>query len=115
MNIAGKKLPVWLIIAYVVALSAICAWPLIAYFSAFLFDAPNAASQPGTYLSMGIMLGYPILPILGVIGSFFANRGGRRRLTIGLAALALLPFAAIALLLAVGETANIIAIFGNML
>ncbi len=115
MNIAGKKMPAWLIIAYVVALSAICAWPLIAYFSAFLFDAPNAASQPGTYVTMGIMLGYPILPILGVIGSFFAARGDRGRLAIGLAALALLPFVAIALLLAAGETVNIIAILGNSL
>ena len=99
MRIAGRQYPVWLILAYVAALLAICAWPIFAFSSLFLFDAPGAAQQTGPYVFAGILVLYPIIPILGVPGSFFAYRGEHKRLAYALAGIALLPTALILVLL----------------
>ncbi len=97
MKIAGRVFPIWLIIAYVLALGSILAWPCAAFGSAFAFDAPGSANDPNTYTMVGIVLAYPILPILGVLGSYLSFRGDRRKLAYILAGVALIPFALIVL------------------
>ncbi len=95
MTIAGKRFPIWLIIAYVLALSAILAWPLVAFSSIFMFDDPQAAHLTSTYVTAGAMVAYPILPIAAVIGSYIAQRRESGRLAGVLAGIALLPFIAL--------------------
>ena len=91
MHIAGRQYTVWLILAWIAALLAICAWPIMAFSSVFAFDSPTATQYAGTYVLVGFLVFYPIIPIAGVLGSFFAYRGQRRGLAYGLAAIAVLP------------------------
>ncbi len=93
MQILGKQIPVRLIIIYVLALLVICAWPFMAFGSIFLFDAPGSSQQAGTYVALAILIGYPIIPVAGVLGSYFAYRGERKPLAYALAAIAVLPTA----------------------
>lgn len=106
MKIAGKVFPIWLIIAYVLALGAILAWPCAAFGSAFAFDAPGSANNPNTYRIVGIVLAYPVLPVVGVIGSYFSFRGERKKLAYALVGVALIPFVLIVLAIGWSIIAN---------
>ncbi len=92
MRLFGRQFPVWLVILYVLALSAVLLWPCVAFGSAFAFDSPGT-NVPSTLRIVGIVLAYPLLSIGGVIGSYLAYRAARHRLAYGLVALALVPFA----------------------
>ncbi len=91
MKLFGTRLPAWLVTLYILALSAILAWPCVAFGSAFAFDDP-ATNVPSTLRVVEIILAYPLLPLGGVIGSVLAYRAAHRRVAYGLTALALLPF-----------------------
>ncbi len=112
MKIAGKIFPIWLVIAYVLAVGSILAWPCVAFGSAFAFDDPAAANNPSTYTFVGIVLAYPVLPVAGVLGSYFAFRSERRRLAYSLAGLALIPFVLIALGVCSTLIMNVLAALG---
>ncbi len=100
MQIGRTRFPVWLIVAYVLALAAILAWPLVAFGSAFAFDSPMTPAQTqSTEVAVVAVLAYPIIPLVGVLASFFARRGGRNRLAWGFAGFALIPLALLALIL----------------
>lgn len=113
MHVLGKQIPVWLVIVYVLALLAVVAWPCMAFTSIFAFDSPSAAQQSSTYLYVGIALLYPIVPIAGVLGSFFAYRGQHKHLAYVLAAIALLPAAIILVGLIVLQLENVVWFMGG--
>lgn len=96
MRLFGRQFPIWLIILYVLALSAVLLWPCVAFGSMFAFDSPTT-NVPSTMRIVGIVLAYPLLPIGGVIGSYFGYRAAHHRLAYGLVALALVPFGLIAI------------------
>jgi hypothetical protein len=103
MQTARPRIPVWLIIIYVLALATILAWPFIAFMSAFAFDAPGSSDNPAVWTGVIVVLSYPLLPLVGVPGSFFAYRKNFRTLAyvllgIGAVPLALLLLALIAIL-----------------
>lgn len=107
MNLFGTRFPTWLFVLYLLALSAILAWPCVAFGSAFAFDDP-ATNVPNTMRIVGIVLAYPLLPIAAVIGSYFTYRAAKKALAYGLAALALLPFAALFLMIAWSSIMNVL-------
>jgi Na+-driven multidrug efflux pump len=112
MRNAIKQIPFWLMVIYVLALLALVVWPCAAFTSIFAFDAPGSAQQSSTYVYVGIALLYPILPIAGVLGSFFAQRGQHKPLAYILAAVAVLPSATIAFLLGASQIAGILTMMG---
>lgn len=112
MRIAGRVFPIWLIIAYVLALGAILAWPCVFFGSAFAFDDPRAANNPSTFTIVGIVLAYPVLPLVGVLGSYFGFRGQRKKLAYILAGVALVPFLLIILALGASTIMNVLAAVG---
>jgi hypothetical protein len=96
VTIAGTRIPIWLVIVYLLSLAAILAWPFVAFTSVFAFDAPGSSEQTRTWVIVGIMWLYPILPLAGVLSSFLALKRGRKPLAYILAGLAALPFAVMA-------------------
>ena len=112
MRNALKQIPFWLMIMYVLALLAVVVWPCAAFTSMFAFDAPGSAQQSSTYVYVGIALLYPIIPIVGVLGSFFAHRGQHKRLAYGLAGFALMPAALMLVGLIVLQVADIRMLLG---
>lgn len=84
--------PVWLIVVYVLALLTVLAWPFVAFMSVFAFDAPGSAQNPSIWATVIAVLSYPLLPLVGIPGSFFAFRRGHRRLAYLLAAVGAIPF-----------------------
>ncbi len=113
MQIGRTHFPAGLVVAYVLALVAICAWPLVAFGSAFAFDAPMTAAQTqSTEVTVMLVLGYPAIPLLGVLGSFLARRAGRIRLAWVLAAFALIPAAVLVVALGASFAMNILFALG---
>lgn len=88
---AKPRIPVWLIIAYILSLLTILAWPLVAFMSVFAFDAPGSAEDPAVWNTVIAVLSYPLLPLVGVPGSFFAYRGSRKALSYVLTGIAAIP------------------------
>ena len=99
MQTAKPHLPIWLIIVYVLSAATILIWPLIAFMSIFAFDAPGSAQNPAIYTTVIIILAYPLLPAVGVPGSFLAYRKGHSKLAYVLAGIGALPFVAVLLAL----------------
>ncbi len=95
MQNAAVRVPVWLIVVYVLALATILAWPCIAYMSVFAFDAPGSAQNPAVWSTVILVLAYPLLPIIGVIASFITYRKGLRKPAYVLAGIGALPLVAL--------------------
>ncbi len=91
MQTAARRLPAWLVIVYVLALATLLAWPFVAFMSVFAFDAPGSAQNPAVWSAVGIVLAYPLLPIIGVIASFITYRKGWRKPAYVLAGIGALP------------------------
>lgn len=85
------SIPVWLIVVYVLALLTVLAWPLVAFMSVFAFDAPGSAQNPAVWAGVITVLAYPLLPLVGIPGSFFAFRRDHRRLSYTLAGIGSIP------------------------
>jgi hypothetical protein len=83
------RIPIWLIIVYVFALLA---WPFVAFMSVFAFDAPGSVQDPAIWATVIAVLSYPLLPLIGIPGSFFAFRRDHRRLAYALTAVGAIPF-----------------------
>ncbi len=106
------KFPIWLIILYALALLALVAWPFVAFMAAFAFDAPGSAQDPAVWRTVGAVLAYPLLPIVGVPGSYFAYRAGRKTLAYVSLGAGLLPVLAFMLGLASIFAVNILFLLG---
>lgn len=113
MQLGRTRFPLGMIAAYVLGLGAILAWPFVAFGAAFAFDSPMTPAQTqSTEAVVGLVLAYPIIPIVGVLGSVLAQRAGRSRLAWGLAAIALIPTAFLVLVLAASFVMNILFALG---
>src|SRR5512139_3615600 len=99
MQVTRPRLPIWLVILYILALATILAWPFIAFMSAFAFDAPGSSQDSAVWTGVITVLAYPLLPLIGVLGSFLAYRSGRKTLSYILAAVGALPLVALILIL----------------
>ncbi len=99
MQQTASRFPVWLIVVYVLALATILAWPFVAFMSVFAFDAPGSAQNPAIYATVGLILAYPLLPLVGVSGSFVAYRKAAKPLAYVLAGIGSLPLAVLVFLL----------------
>ncbi|HTP01490.1 MAG TPA: hypothetical protein VMJ64_08960 [Anaerolineales bacterium] len=111
MQTARPRVPVWLIVVYVLALGTVLLWPFVAFMSVFAFDAPGSAEDPAVWRGVVAVLAYPLLPVLGILGSYFAYRGGRKALSYILAVVGALPLLALVLALiaiAVGNAAYLL-------
>ncbi len=97
MQTARPRVPVWLIVIYVLALATLLAWPFVAFMSIFAFDAPGSTNNPAVWSGVILVLSYPLLPLIGVPGSFFAYRKGWRVPSYILAGLGAVPLAIILL------------------
>jgi hypothetical protein len=80
MQTVKPRVPAWLIVVYILALATILAWPFIAFMSVFAFDAPGSAENPAVWTGVILVLAYPLLPLVGVPGSFFAYRKNLKKL-----------------------------------
>ncbi len=109
------RIPGWLIAAYVLALAAILAWPIVAFGSIFAFDAPGSAQNPGVWAGVITVLSYPVLPLIGVPASFFAYRAGRSKLAYLLAGIGGIPAALIVVFIILSIFGSVIAYIGIML
>ncbi len=98
MQTARPRVPIWLVILYILALATILAWPFIAFMSVFAFDAPGSSQDPAVWTGVITVLAYPLLPLIGVLGSFLAYRSGRKILSYILAGLGALPLVALILI-----------------
>ncbi len=94
MQAAKPRIPVWLIILYVLSLATILLWPVVAFASIFAFDAPGSAQDPAVYRTVGAVLAYPLFPLLGVPFSFLAFRRGRTMLAYVMAGIGAVPLLA---------------------
>ncbi len=47
--------------------ASVLAWPLVLYFSVFLFDAPGSISKPINLIIAALMLTYPVTAIVGFL------------------------------------------------
>jgi hypothetical protein len=113
MLIAGTRIPVWLAIVYILSLIAILAWPFTAFLSIFAFDTLVAAWTSVAYLYVGVALGYPVLPLAGVLCSFLAYKRDRKKLAYVLAGLAVVPFALMALGVVAQSIMSLVIVLGG--
>jgi hypothetical protein len=113
MPTAKPRPPVWLIVLYVLSLLTILAWPFIALMSAFAFDAPGSAEDPAVWTGVIAVLSYPVLPVIGVLGSFLFYRGGRRVPAYVLAGLGAIPLALFVLVFIAMVIGNIAFLAGR--
>lgn len=113
MNIAGARIPVWMLLLYIAALIAVLAWPIMAFMSVFAFDAPGSSSNPQTYVAVGLLLCYPILPVGGVLGSYLTYRKQHKLPAYILAGVALLPSALLLIVLVIMPLLTTFAMFGG--
>lgn len=111
MQVAGTRLPKWLVFGYVLSLCAIFAWPCIALTSPMAFDDPASHFAAAPYLYVACAFLYPLFPLGGVVGSLIAYRKGRRGLAYSLAAIALAPTVTIALWFALLTILNVVTVF----
>jgi hypothetical protein len=88
---ARPRIPVWLIIVYVLALATILIWPFIAFMSVFAFDAPGSADDPAVWTGVITVLSYPLLPLVGIPASFFMYRANHKKAGVVLAAIGAIP------------------------
>ena len=93
MQAAKPRIPVWLIIVYVLSLLTILVWPFIAFMSAFAFDAPGSADDPAVWTGVIAVLSYPVLPLIGMPGSFLFYRASRKIPAYILAGIGAIPLA----------------------
>ena len=100
MQNPSRRIPIWLILVYVFSLATLLAWPFVAFMSAFAFDAPGSANDPSVWTIVIVILLYPLLPIVGVVSSFFTYRKGRKVVAYILAAVGAIPLLIIVLALA---------------
>jgi len=107
------KIPVWLIVVYGMALATILLWPLVAFGSIFAFDAPGSANDPTVWTAVIAVLSYPLLPLIGVTGSFFAYRKGLSKLAYVLAGIGSVPLVLALLIIVSNMILNIIAQFSR--
>jgi hypothetical protein len=82
-----------MIIIYVLSALTIAGWPFAAFMSVFAFDAPGSAQDPTVWNTVGLVLAYPLLPLVGVPASFFLYRGSRKVLSYVLTAIGAVPLA----------------------
>jgi len=99
METAAIRIPIWLIIVYALALATILIWPFIAFMSVFAFDAPGTAQDPAVWTGVIAVLSYPLLPLVGVPGSFLTYRKGLRKPAYVLAAIGAVPLVILAIAL----------------
>jgi hypothetical protein len=98
MQIAGIRMPIWLIILYVLSLAVILLWPFAAFFTlGFGFDAPGSAQNPQVWTMVIAVLSYPLLPLIGVPASYLVYRKSRGALAYILAGVGALPLLAVVL------------------
>ena len=95
------RLPVWLVIAYILSLLTLAAWPFVAFMSVFAFDAPGTAQGPAVWSMVITVLAYPLLPLIGVPASFFSYRANHKMLGYILAGIAAIPLAILVVILIV--------------
>ncbi len=101
MQPSSIRVPDRLILIYVLSLLPVLAWPLILLgFGILLVEALPGSLTPADTPIIAIALGYPLLPLIAVLGSCFAWRVQRQRLAYMLAAIGSLEF--IGLVTAVG-------------
>lgn len=74
MQTKPNRMPIWLILLYILSLATILVWPFVAYMSVFAFDAPGSAQDPRVWTGVTLVLAYPLIPIVGVIGSIIGWR-----------------------------------------
>jgi hypothetical protein len=112
LQIAGTRIPIWLIIVYAVALAAVLAWPITAFTSIFAFDDPYTSNNPGTYTAVAVAVCWPVVPLAGVLASFLTYRGKRTVLAYVLAGIAALPAATFALILIASPIMSMLTLIG---
>ncbi len=91
MNIAGKRFPIWLVLVYILSLLIIVAWPLTAFSSLFMFDAPGSANSATSWSMAGFLTCYPLLTLGGVLSSYLLYRRDKRVPSLVLAAIGAIP------------------------
>jgi len=107
------KIPVLLIVVYVLALATILLWPIVAFSSVFAFDAPGSADDPKVWTIVITVLSYPLLPLVGVTGSFFAYRKGLSKLSYVLAGIGSVPLVVAVLIIVATTVMSAAAMFGR--
>jgi cation transporter-like permease len=80
--------------------------------SAFAFDAPGSAQDPAVWQGVGLVLAYPLLPVLGVPASFVAYWRRHRNLAYILLGIAALPLLVIVVGLAAVFAVNVLFSLG---
>ena len=113
MQAVKPRFPIWLIILYILALATILLWPFVAFMSVFAFDAPGSAQNPAVWTGVTAVLSYPLLPLIGVGGSFFAYRRGWKTLAYILAGVGALPLLAVVLALIAIVVENVMFMLGG--
>lgn len=113
METAAIRIPIWLIILYVLALATILIWPFIAFMSVFAFDAPGTAQDPAVWTGVIAVLSYPLLPLVGVPGSFLTYRKGLRKAAYVLAAIGAVPLVICVIALVGMFVTNIVFLLGG--
>lgn len=93
MQPSAFRIPDWLILVYVLSLLPVLAWPLILLgYGMLLLVALPGSFTPADTPVIAIALGYPLIPVIAVLGSCFAWRAKRERLAYAMAAIASLEF-----------------------
>jgi hypothetical protein len=110
MQPAKPRIPAWLIIVYILSLLTILGWPLMAFMSVFAFDAPGSAQDPRVWTGVTLLLAYPVLPLVGVIGSFFTYRARHARAAYLLVAMGAIPLVIAAVALAAIFVTSVLAV-----
>ncbi len=109
------SIPIGLIIVYILAGATILLWPLVGFMSAFAFDAPGSTQNPSIYRTVAAILAYPLLPLVGVPGSFLAYRKGHNKLAYILVCIGALPIIAVLLALIAIMVTNVVFLLGGKL
>ncbi len=63
MQIAGTRIPLWIVVADALSLSVIAVWPCVGPTSFMAFDDPASHRMIAPHIYVVCALTYPILPI----------------------------------------------------
>jgi hypothetical protein len=113
MKPSKPPIPVWLIILYVLSLLTILIWPFIAFMSVFAFDAPGSSNDPAVWTAVIAVLSYPVLPLIGIPGSFLFYRASRKVPAYVLAGIGAIPLALLIVVLIAMVVENVLFAVGS--
>lgn len=105
--VVRPRIPVWLVILFILSLLTIAAWPFVAFMSAFAFDSPGSSENPAVWTGVITVLSYPLLPLLGIPAAFFAYRANRKVLAYVLTGIGAIPLAAVVLVVVMIVVGNL--------